>query len=111
VSAARHDSAADLRVAIECARARGWALERICREYGIHAGTVVAVFAAQDALNSEPDTPAPPGARHGRPRIRGCGTRAGYWWHRNHGQTPCGPCMGAATEHADRSFSAARAAS
>lgn len=35
-----------------------------------------------------------PGARStgGRPRTRGCGTDAGYRWHRRHDEDPCHAC-------------------
>ena len=34
---------------------------------------------------------------------KGCGTKSGYYWHRNHGEDPCNACsLGATVDWANK---------
>ena len=91
---------------IEQSIARGDRPMFIAEQLRIPIRQVLAVRAAMDAINAEPDTvPADPAAYRrdpgpslavpavrGRPRTAPCGTMAAYKRHRRHGEQPCMAC-------------------
>lgn len=83
---------------VEAARARGLSDVETAERYGYALSAVRSIWAAQDAVNDLPDAVVvDPAAKGGRPVTRPCGTRSGYWRHRNRNETPCGPCQRAAS--------------